>query len=145
MPQPTLTLADIGLTGDAVNISIKTEDVTVGVAVQQGNILYKNTGSSQYGLADITSDTTDGSANGSGLRWSLGKTVANGRVNTAKPGMIVDSGGTVTKGLSYWLDVNGTWVPFADLTAADRLVCVGVAISTSHLYLVLQAMPGYTA
>jgi hypothetical protein len=106
------------------------ENGVAGAAITQGEVVYRNSTNSKYGLADCDAAT-------SGVREAYG--IALNSASDGQPQQVLKSGditigATLTVGLAYYLGATaGEIVPYADLVEDDYIVFIGVAKSASVL------------
>lgn len=131
-------MTDISIT--AANVvagnGAKIEHGTLGATITAGQVVYLDSSTSRYLLADNNSATA-------AVRAPRGIAL-NGGAN-GQPGAIVISGpvtigGTLTAGVVYYLsDTPGGICPVADLASGEYPTVLGIATSTTVLNVKIQS------
>lgn len=124
-------MTDISITAANVakGANSQTETGVAGEALTAGEVVFKNA-SGEWVLSDA--DDTDLDEVG-GI--TLNDAADGQPVEILLPGSDVTIGGTLTAGTTYYLSANaGGIAPFADLGNPDRVICLGIAKSTSVLF-----------
>ena len=101
---------------------------TAGEAITAGQVVYKNTSTGKYMLADVD-DSEKYAAEGIALNGA-----SNGQpLDVCSSSSDLDIGATLTVGTVYVLSADGAISPAADLTTGDYAVVIGVATATDSL------------
>lgn len=123
MADLTITAANVAVGGSATK-----ETGVAGEAITAGEVLLKNS-SNEMVLADaddVSLDEVYGIA--------LNDAASGQPIVYAKPGSDITIGATLTAGTAYFLSATaGAICPHADLVTDDRVIFLGIAISTSVL------------
>jgi hypothetical protein len=130
-------MADLTITAASVlpGTGAKIVEGTAGAAVTAGQVLYLDSSTNTYKLADCNSATAAvRSPAGIALNGAAsGQPVA---VQTAGP---ITIGATLTAGVGYWLSGTAGGIrPVADNTTGDYPVILGLATSTTVINIKIQ-------
>jgi len=131
-------MTDISIT--AANVlpgsDARTEGGTAGATVTAGQMVYLDTATNTYKLADSNSATADARApNGVALHGA-----SAGQPLTIQKSGDITIGGTLTPGVAYYLsDTPGGLCPVADLSSGEYPCIIGIAKSTTVLDISIQA------
>ncbi|WP_420406921.1 hypothetical protein [Hoeflea sp.] len=121
----SITAANVIAAGGA-----NVENGVAGATITQGEVVYRDTSTSKFGLADCDSATAN-------VRVAYG--IALNGASDGQPLRVLKSGditigATLTIGAAYYLGATaGEIVPYADLVEDDYIVFLGVAKSASVL------------
>jgi hypothetical protein len=130
-------MADLSITASSViaDSSARMATGTAGETVTAGKMVYYDTATRTYKLADNNSGTA-------AVRSPIGMALhaaSTGQPLTIAKGGDITLGAVLTAGISYYLsDTPGGICPVADLTTGEYPVLVGMARSTSVLSLRIQ-------
>ncbi|NRP70606.1 hypothetical protein ILFOPFJJ_01487 [Ensifer psoraleae] len=135
-------MADISIT--AANVAVSNNAVvehgTAGTTVTAGQVVYKNTATGKYELADADSATA-------AVKRPIGVALngaSNGQPLAIQKSGDITIGGTLVAGTAYYLSPNpGGIAPLSDVLSGDDVVLLGLAKSTTILSLDIQ-IPGVT-
>jgi hypothetical protein len=125
-------MADLSIT--AANVlagsGAKTTSGTAGATVTAGQVLYYDSATSSYKLAD-TDSATVAARSPAGIALHA---AASGQPLTILQSGLITIGATVAVGVSYWLSgTAGAICPVADVAPGDYPVIIGIGVSTSVL------------
>lgn len=131
-------MTDISITAANVvaGAGSNVEHGTAGTTITAGQLVYRDSSTSKYGLSDSNSATA-------AVREVRGIALNGAALN--QPLAILRSGpitigGTLTAGVAYYLsDSPGGLCPVADVGSGEYSVLVGIATSTSVLDVNIQA------
>lgn len=103
------------------------------VAIAAGEVGYYDSTAGGYKLAD-----TDLAGAQSPIGIAINSAGVGQAVTWALPGSVIAIGGTVAKGVAYYLSATaGKIAPFADLTTGAKPVIVGIGVSTTEIKVVM--------
>lgn len=125
MADLTITAASVVAGTDSV-----TEFGTLGATITAGQVIYKDSTTNKWGLADNNSATA-------AVRQAMGIALNGGAIN--QPVKVLRSGditigATMTAGVAYYLsDTPGGICPVADVGAGEYVCLIGIAESTTVL------------
>jgi hypothetical protein len=128
----------------AANVVVSTgaqiEHGTAGATITAGQVVYKNSTTGRYALADADGATAESKVPlGIALNGA-----SNGQPLAIQKGGDITIGATLTAGTAYYLSPTpGGIAPLADVLTGDNVVLIGLAKSTSVLTIDIQA-PGVT-
>ena len=125
-------MADVIITATDVEVVGSTEGrlVQFGVAVTQGQVVYRSTADNKYYLANCGVSTT---------ARAVGIVISNCAINTfgyilGTKNAVINIGGTVAVGEIYVVsDTDGNIMPSTDLTSGQYLTVLGYATTASNL------------
>jgi hypothetical protein len=123
-------MADLSITAAnvAAGSGAKTTTGTAGASVTAGQVVYYDSATSNYKLAD-TDSATAAARSPAGIALHA---AASGQPLTILQSGAITIGATVAVGVSYWLSgTAGGICPVADVAAGDYPVIVGIGTSTS--------------
>lgn len=130
MANLTITAASV-LAGS----NVLTESGLAGEAITAGQVVYWNTATKRFGLADANGAVV---ASRAPRGIALNSAAAGQPVSVGKSGDIT-LGAVLTAGTAYYLsDTPGAICPVADVGAGEYVVLLGLARSTSVLALDIQ-------
>lgn len=131
MADLTITAANVVAGSDAV-----TENGIAGATITAGQLVYLDSSTNKYGLADSNSATAAVRVvRGIALHASL----ANQPLTIQRSGSIT-IGATMTAGVTYYAsDTPGGICPVADVGAGEYSTVIGMASSTTVLVVAIQA------
>lgn len=131
-------MSDISITAGSVvaGSDAVTENGIAGASITAGQVVYLDSSTNKYGLADSDSATA-------GIRAprgiALNSASANQPLGVLRSGSIT-IGGTLTAGVAYYLsNTPGGICPVADVGAGEYSVLLGLATSTTVLNVAIQA------
>jgi hypothetical protein len=130
MADLTITAASVAVSNNAV-----IEHGTAGATITAGQVIYKNTATGKYELADNNSATA-------AVRQPRGVALngaANGQPLAIQKSGDITLGSVLTAGTAYYLsDTAGGICPLADLATGEYYVLLGLAKSATVLSLDVQ-------
>lgn len=130
-------MADISITAAnvAAGSGARTAVGTASETITAGQVVYQDSSTKEYGLADNNSATA-------GVRSPIG--IALNGASDGQPVSVLLSGpctigGTLTAGVAYYLsDTEGGICPVADVGSGEYAVLLGIATSTTVLNVNIQ-------
>lgn len=132
-------MADLTITAASVIADSSATKVhgTAGETIAQGKLVYLNSTTNKWMMADSNSGTAEARA---GTHVSLNSAALNQPITVGKGRITI--GATLTPGLAYYgSDTPGGICPIADVGSGEYVNLVGLAMSAS----VLEVAPKYTA
>jgi hypothetical protein len=127
-------MADLSITAASVvqGSGANVENGTAGATITAGQTVYKEAATGLFKLADNNSGTLEAQVTyGISLHASL-----NGQPLAVQKGGPITIGATLTAGTAYYQSTTaGGICPVADVVTTDRVVQLGLAISTTVLNL----------
>jgi len=134
-------MADVSQTATSVEpVSGTPKTGTAGASIVPGNVIYLDADTSKYKLADADASAAQAAAVGIATSYATD----GSSVHFLGRGSIIDVGGTLVKGMPYFVSgTAGKIAPAADLATGDWSTFLGIAASTTNLDMTDFKATGY--
>ncbi len=134
-------MPDISIGDTAVTVSsdAAVNPILLGATAVPGDVLYYDTVSSSWKLADADASASAGSGTDAYLMMALSGGASGQRIVAAAAGVTVTMDAVLTKGTVYYLSTTAGGMTNTAPSTGDFLAIVGYATSTTTLVLMLKS------